>query len=133
MSMKVRAWLLASSLAAGTAPALAQPNPAPAPSAAPSGAPVTVPAPNVRAGIEAWQAGNYALAIGNWRPLADRGDPEAFPGGRTQDGWNQFDGTCAPARSRSKEVNAEDAEASRAFVAGPRRSHVDDCGLRQEG
>jgi uncharacterized protein len=77
MSMNVRAWLLASSLAAGAAPASAQPNPVPAPSAAPGGAPVTVAAPNVRAGIEAWQAGNYALAIGNWRPLADRGDADA--------------------------------------------------------
>jgi cell division septation protein DedD len=36
-----------------------------------------VAAPSVRAGLAAWQAGDYALAIGNWRPLADRGDPDA--------------------------------------------------------
>ena len=36
-----------------------------------------VAAPSVRAGIAAWQAGDYALAIGNWRPLADRGDADA--------------------------------------------------------
>jgi TPR repeat protein len=79
MSMKMRAWLLASSLATIAAAVQAQTNPpqTPPPAAAPSAAPVTVAAPNVRAGIEAWQAGNYALAIGNWRPLADRGDADA--------------------------------------------------------
>src|SRR6185503_11457379 len=44
----------------------------PAPSAPPR-----IAAPSVRAGVEAWQAGNYAVAIGNWRPLADRGDADA--------------------------------------------------------
>ncbi|HYJ53571.1 MAG TPA: hypothetical protein VEW04_10415, partial [Allosphingosinicella sp.] len=79
MSMKMRAWLLASSFVSIAAAAQSQPNPVPPPPAAPapSAAPVTVAAPNVRAGIEAWQAGNYALAIGNWRPLADRGDADA--------------------------------------------------------
>jgi cell division septation protein DedD len=79
MSMKMRAWLLAPSLAASAAAAQVQsgPAPMPPPAAAPSTAPVTVAAPNVRSGIEAWQAGNYALAIGNWRPLADRGDADA--------------------------------------------------------
>ena len=32
---------------------------------------------NVRAGVEAWQAGNYDEAIRSWRPLADRGDADA--------------------------------------------------------
>jgi cell division septation protein DedD/Tfp pilus assembly protein PilF len=79
MSIMTRAWLLASSLIAGAAAAQVQPSPAqmPPPAPAPSAAPVAVAAPNVRAGIEAWQAGNYALAIGNWRPLADRGDADA--------------------------------------------------------
>jgi cell division septation protein DedD len=78
MKMRMRAWLLATSLSA--AAAAAQTPPAAAPGAAQpaqSGAPVTVAVPNVRAGIEAWQAGNYPLAIGNWRPLADRGDADA--------------------------------------------------------
>src|SRR3954469_1688799 len=78
MSMKMRAWLLAASLsAAAGAQVPATPNALPPSSPAPSGAPVTVAAPNVRSGIEAWQAGNYAVAIGNWRPLADRGDADA--------------------------------------------------------
>ena len=79
MSTKMRALLLASTLAALAGVAEAQPNPAqtPPPAPAQSGAPVTVAAPNVRSGIEAWQAGNYPLAIGNWRPLADRGDADA--------------------------------------------------------
>ncbi|TMJ20678.1 MAG: hypothetical protein E6G92_03045 [Alphaproteobacteria bacterium] len=75
----MRAWLLATSLgaAAGAAQVPTTPNALPPSSPAQSGAPVTVAAPNVRSGIEAWQAGNYALAIGNWRPLADRGDADA--------------------------------------------------------
>jgi cell division septation protein DedD/Tfp pilus assembly protein PilF len=79
MSIMTRAWLLASSLIAGAAAAQVQPNSAGMPPQAPApiAAPVAVAAPNVRAGIEAWQAGNYALAIGNWRPLADRGDADA--------------------------------------------------------
>jgi cell division septation protein DedD len=32
---------------------------------------------DVRAGIEQWRAGNYEAAIREWRPLADRGDPDA--------------------------------------------------------
>jgi cell division septation protein DedD len=32
---------------------------------------------DVRAGIEAWRAGNYEAAIREWRPLADRGDADA--------------------------------------------------------
>jgi len=31
----------------------------------------------VKEGVDAWQAGNYAAAIREWRPLADRGDPDA--------------------------------------------------------
>ena len=34
-------------------------------------------AQSVRAGIEAWQQGNYAAAVGAWRPLAARGDADA--------------------------------------------------------
>jgi len=32
---------------------------------------------DVRAGIEAWRAGNYEAAIAEWRPLAERGDADA--------------------------------------------------------
>src|SRR5438270_921195 len=31
----------------------------------------------VKEGVDAWQAGNYAGAVREWRPLADRGDPDA--------------------------------------------------------
>lgn len=78
MRMKTRAVLLAAACtfagaaAAQTAPASSAPPP---PSA--SGAPPRIAAPSVRAGVEAWQAGNYPVAIGNWRPLADRGDADA--------------------------------------------------------
>jgi uncharacterized protein len=34
-------------------------------------------AQNVKAGIEAWQRGDYAAAVTIWRPLAEKGDPEA--------------------------------------------------------
>ena len=37
----------------------------------------TVPAQSVRAGIEAWQHADYAHAVAIWRPLAERGDPDA--------------------------------------------------------
>jgi len=68
MKTKTRAWLLAAACTlAGTA--AAQP---PAPTAPP-----TVAAPSVRAGIEAWAAENWPLAIANFRPLADRGDADA--------------------------------------------------------
>ena len=36
-----------------------------------------VPAPTVRAGIEAWQKGDYKAAVEMWRTLADRGDRDA--------------------------------------------------------
>ena len=32
---------------------------------------------SVRAGVEAWQQGNHEEAVRQWRPLADRGDPDA--------------------------------------------------------
>ena len=32
---------------------------------------------DVRSGVEAYQRGDYAAAIREWRPLADRGDPDA--------------------------------------------------------
>jgi len=42
---------------------------------------IAVPAhalkPSVKAGIEAWQSGNYTAAIDNWRPLAEKGDADA--------------------------------------------------------
>jgi len=78
--MKTRAMLLAAAACACAGAAAAQTAPAPSapPPAAPAnGAPPVIAAPSVRAGIEAWQAGNYAVAIGNWRPLADRGDADA--------------------------------------------------------
>jgi cell division septation protein DedD len=34
-------------------------------------------AQSVEAGVQAWQAANYEEAIGQWRPLADRGDLDA--------------------------------------------------------
>jgi cell division septation protein DedD len=32
---------------------------------------------DVKAGVDAWQAGNFAAAIAQWRPLADAGDADA--------------------------------------------------------
>ena len=32
---------------------------------------------SVKAGIEAWQKGDYATAVSNWRPLAEKGDADA--------------------------------------------------------
>jgi len=32
---------------------------------------------DVRAGIDAWQAGKYEAAVATWRPLADKGDADA--------------------------------------------------------
>lgn len=85
MTITTRAMLLAAACAfagaaaAQTAPATSPPAASatmpPAPPA--NRAPPTIVAPSVRAGIAAWQAGDYALAIGNWRPLADRGDADA--------------------------------------------------------
>ncbi|MEA3048648.1 MAG: uncharacterized protein QOG84_484 [Sphingomonadales bacterium] len=76
MTIMTRAMLLAACAFAGAAAAQTAP---PAPSAPPPAnrAPPTVAAPSVRAGLAAWQAGDYPLAIGNWRPLADRGDADA--------------------------------------------------------
>ena len=34
-------------------------------------------AADVKAGVDAWAAGNYGAAVSQWRPLADRGDPDA--------------------------------------------------------
>jgi cell division septation protein DedD len=76
MKIRTRFWLLAAACSFAGAAAGAQEAPAP-PASAPAGPAPAVAAPNVRAGIEAWQAGNYPLAIGNWRPLADRGDADA--------------------------------------------------------
>jgi cell division septation protein DedD len=40
-------------------------------------APVALPAQSVKAGIEAWQRADYAAAVAIWRPLAEKGDPDA--------------------------------------------------------
>lgn len=37
----------------------------------------SVSAQTVRAGIEAWQHADYAAAVAIWRPLAEKGDPDA--------------------------------------------------------
>lgn len=40
----------------------------------------SAPAPafaDVKAGVEAWQRGDFSAAIRQWRPLADKGDPDA--------------------------------------------------------
>ena len=34
-------------------------------------------AQSVKAGIDAWQNGNYAGAVAIWRPLAEKGDADA--------------------------------------------------------
>lgn len=39
--------------------------------------PAPVTAQSVRAGIEAWQGGDYPKAVGIWRPLAEGGDADA--------------------------------------------------------
>jgi len=71
MTINARLWLAAAAAALGTA-AAAQPGTSaglPSDRAAAGSA--------VRAGVEAWQAGNYDEAIRVWRPLADRGDADA--------------------------------------------------------
>ena len=37
----------------------------------------SVSAQTVRAGIDAWQRADYATAVANWRPLAEKGDADA--------------------------------------------------------
>src|SRR3546814_19983401 len=37
----------------------------------------TPAAADVKAGVDAWNAGNYSAAIAEWRPLADKGDADA--------------------------------------------------------
>jgi len=32
---------------------------------------------DVKAGVDAWQAGNYSAAVREWRPFADKGNPDA--------------------------------------------------------
>lgn len=71
MNIKARAVLMAAVAALGTA-AIAQPGTR----GGMASDQVNVPA-GVRAGVEAWQAGNYDEAIRIWRPLADRGDADA--------------------------------------------------------
>jgi cell division septation protein DedD len=58
MTLKPRHWIMAAAAAAallGSGNALA----------------------DVRAGIEAWRAGNYEAAVAQWRPLAEAGDADA--------------------------------------------------------
>lgn len=71
MTSNARLWLLAAAATLSTA-AAAQPGTR-------AGLPSdrAAAASNVRAGVEAWQAGNYDEAIRQWRPLADRGDADA--------------------------------------------------------
>src|SRR3954470_24194302 len=73
MKTNMCAWLLAAAACSSAVGATAQEVPAPAP----IGPPPTVAAPSVQAGIEAWRARQYPLAVANWRPLADRGDADA--------------------------------------------------------
>jgi cell division septation protein DedD len=65
MNSKKRTWMLAAAAALAGSAAMAQGGAAPA------------AADTVRTGVEAWQAGNYDVAIRLWRPLADRGDADA--------------------------------------------------------
>lgn len=39
--------------------------------------PAIVQAQSVKAGIEAWQRSDYSAAVAIWRPLAEKGDPDA--------------------------------------------------------
>ncbi len=39
--------------------------------------PTTLQAQSVKAGIEAWQRSDYSAAVAIWRPLAEKGDPDA--------------------------------------------------------
>ena len=65
MHIKTRALMLATAAALAGSAVFAQAQ-APTPGAN-----------SVRSGVEAWQAGNYDVAIRTWRPLADRGDADA--------------------------------------------------------
>jgi TPR repeat protein len=40
-------------------------------------APAAVAKPSVKAGVEAWQRSDYTAAVASWRPLAEKGDPDA--------------------------------------------------------
>lgn len=42
------------------------------------GTPAAIEAQSVKDGIQAWQKGDYKAAVEAWRPLADRGDPDAL-------------------------------------------------------
>ncbi len=50
---------------------------APALAATKAAPPAAAAAPDVKAGVDAWEAGNYAKAVAVWRPLAIAGDPDA--------------------------------------------------------
>lgn len=40
--------------------------------------PLTPALADVKAGVDAWSAGNYEAAVNEWKPLADAGDPDAM-------------------------------------------------------
>ncbi|AVA14485.1 MULTISPECIES: SPOR domain-containing protein [unclassified Sphingopyxis] len=50
---------------------------APALAATKAAPPAAAAAPDVKAGVDAWEAGDYAKAVAVWRPLAITGDPDA--------------------------------------------------------
>src|SRR3546814_7495628 len=39
--------------------------------------PLTPALADVKAGVDAWSAGNYEAAVNEWKPLAAAGDPDA--------------------------------------------------------
>ena len=41
------------------------------------GVPASLSAQSVNAGIDAWQKADYATAVAIWRPLAEKGNPDA--------------------------------------------------------
>ncbi|HEY5711446.1 MAG TPA: SPOR domain-containing protein [Allosphingosinicella sp.] len=65
MKSNARGWMLAGLVCLAATSAEAQPG---SDLAAPNG---------VLAGVQAWQAGNYDVAVRVWRPLADRGNADA--------------------------------------------------------
>src|SRR5690606_5888587 len=50
---------------------------APALAATKAAPPAAAAAPDVKAGVDAWEAGDYAKAAAVWRPLAITGEPDA--------------------------------------------------------
>src|SRR5215213_4248142 len=69
-------------------------------------------APSVKAGVEAWQRGDYASAVANWRPLAEAGDTDA-----------QFN--LGQAYKLGRGVRADRAEAQSGLGRAANRGHID--------